>query len=309
MSLKKSPWIIHYDGSSCNGCDIETIACLTPLYDVERMGILNMGNPKHADVFLITGAINEQNKPAVRNIYEQMPDPKVVVAIGICATSGGIFSECYNVAGGVDKVIPVDVYVPGCAARPEAIIDGINEALKILEEKSKKLKEMASGAAEITLEKAAPDDAGEILALQKLAYQSETEFYGDFAIPILTETIEAMREDFKHADFFKAVMHGRIIGSVCVVSDGPKGSIERLIVNPVYRHHGVGRKLIEYVEKHFAEVNRFEVSIPGRSRRNIIFYEGLRFQIFKKEKTSDGAEKVYMKKEVHKWQRDKKIQP
>ncbi len=134
-SFSKSPWIFHYDASSCNGCDIEVLACLTPLYDIERFGIINTGNPKHADIFLITGSINEQNRSVVKNLYDQMADPKVVVAIGICATSGGIFRTCYNVMGGIDKVIPVDVYVPGCAARPEAIIDGVVMALGILEKK------------------------------------------------------------------------------------------------------------------------------------------------------------------------------
>jgi ech hydrogenase subunit C len=133
--MSKSPWIIHYDGSSCNGCDIEVLACLTPLYDVERFGIINTGNPKHADVFLITGSVNAQNIGVVRQIYSQMPEPKVVVAVGICACSGGVFRDCYNVMGGVDQAIPVDVYVPGCAARPEAIIDGVVKALGILEEK------------------------------------------------------------------------------------------------------------------------------------------------------------------------------
>lgn len=142
MSLiTKSPWIIHYDGASCNGCDIEVLACLTPRYDVERLGIINTGNPKHADILLITGYINEQSQPVVRTIYEQMPEPKVVVAIGICATSGGIFRECYNTKGGVDTTIPVDVYVPGCAARPESIMDGVIKGLAVLEEKRKALKE------------------------------------------------------------------------------------------------------------------------------------------------------------------------
>lgn len=138
--LKKSPWIIHYDASSCNGCDIEVLACLTPMYDVERFGIINTGNPKHADIFIITGSINEQNVEVVKNIYNQMPDPKVVIAVGICASSAGVFNECYNVMGGVDKVIPVDVYVPGCAARPEQIIDGVVKALGILEKKRAKHK-------------------------------------------------------------------------------------------------------------------------------------------------------------------------
>jgi len=134
---KKSPWILHYDGSSCNGCDIEVLACLTPLYDVERFGVVNTGNPKHADILLITGSVNEQNISVIKQLYEQMAAPKVVVAVGICATSGGIFAECYNIIGGIDKVLPVDVYVPGCAARPEAIIDGVVKALDLLEEKQK----------------------------------------------------------------------------------------------------------------------------------------------------------------------------
>ncbi|CUP65716.1 NADH dehydrogenase subunit B [Bacteroides xylanisolvens] len=137
---KKSPWLIHYDGSSCNGCDIEVLACLTPLYDVERFGIVNTGDPKHADIFLVTGGVNAQNLPVVRQIYEQMPEPKVVIAVGTCACSGGIFRECYNMLGGMDKAIPVDVYVPGCAARPEAIIDGVVKGLSVLEEKQKKLR-------------------------------------------------------------------------------------------------------------------------------------------------------------------------
>ncbi|RJE46707.1 MULTISPECIES: NADH-quinone oxidoreductase subunit NuoB [unclassified Dehalobacter] len=141
--LPKSPWLVHYDASSCNGCDIEVLACLTPLYDVERFGVLNIGNPKHADIFVVTGSVNEQNKAVIKNIYDQMADPKVVVAIGACATSGGIFRECYNVQGGIDNVIPVDVYVPGCAARPEAIIDGVVQALGVLEEKYKNLGKVA----------------------------------------------------------------------------------------------------------------------------------------------------------------------
>lgn len=114
------------------------MACLTPVYDVERFGVINTGNPKHADIFLITGGINTQNKAVVEQIYSQMPSPKVVVAVGICACNGGIFKECYNILGGVDTVIPVDIYVPGCAARPQAIIDGVVKAVALLDEKKKK---------------------------------------------------------------------------------------------------------------------------------------------------------------------------
>jgi ech hydrogenase subunit C len=133
----KSPWLLHFDCGSCNGCDIETLACLTPVYDVERFGIINIGNPKQADILLVTGTVNYRNAKVLKTLYEQMPEPKVVVAIGSCALSGGIFKECQNVLGGVDKVIPVDVYVPGCAAKPEAIIDGVVLGLQKFMEKAK----------------------------------------------------------------------------------------------------------------------------------------------------------------------------
>ena len=133
--MKKSPWIVHYNASSCNGCDLELVATLTPMYDPERFGVLNMGNPKHADLLLVTGSVNARNVSVLETLFEQMPSPKAVVAVGICATSGCVFAEAYNVLGGVDKVLPVDVYVPGCAARPESIIDGVIKACDILEEK------------------------------------------------------------------------------------------------------------------------------------------------------------------------------
>ncbi len=136
-SLSRSPWVLHYNATSCNGCDIEVVASLTPMYDLERFGILNTGNPKHADILLVTGSVSDRSAEVLRTLYDQMPSPKVVVALGICATSGGIFAECYNIKGGVDKVLPVDVYVPGCAVRPEAIIDGVIQALAILEQKYK----------------------------------------------------------------------------------------------------------------------------------------------------------------------------
>lgn len=128
-SRMKSPWLLHFDCGSCNGCDIEILAALTPLYDIERFGIVNMGNPKHADVLLVTGPANHRNYRVLRNLYQQMRDPKGVIAVGTCGCTGGVFHNCPNVLGGIDKVIPVDVYVPGCAARPEAIIDAVVLAL------------------------------------------------------------------------------------------------------------------------------------------------------------------------------------
>lgn len=139
--MSGSPWVLHYDGSSCNGCDIEVLACLTPLYDAERFGVVSTGDPRQADILLITGAVNSQSMPVVKRLYEQMPDPKAVVAVGICACNGGIFRDCYNIIGGADKAVPVDVYVPGCAARPESILDGILKGAAVLEEKRARMEE------------------------------------------------------------------------------------------------------------------------------------------------------------------------
>lgn len=122
------------------------LAALSPLYDAERFGVVNTGNPKHADILLVTGAVNAQNTEVLREIYDQMIEPKVVVACGICACSGGIFRDCYNVIGGVDQAIPVDVYAPGCAIRPETIIDAVVEGIGVLEEKRAKLAEARKGA-------------------------------------------------------------------------------------------------------------------------------------------------------------------
>ncbi|MCB0007347.1 MAG: NADH-quinone oxidoreductase subunit B family protein [Anaerolineales bacterium] len=124
-----SPWLIHYNSGSCNGCDIEILATLTPRYDVERLGVRLQGSPRHADVLICTGPVTLQSKERLRRIYEQMPEPKFVVAVGSCAISGGVFQGCYNVVGHIDEVLPVDIYVPGCPPRPEAIIDGVVKLL------------------------------------------------------------------------------------------------------------------------------------------------------------------------------------
>lgn len=145
--VSKSPWLLHYDAASCNGCDIEVLACLTPVYDVERFGVVNTGDPKQADIFLITGGINEQCKDVVKQLYDQMPSPKVVVAVGICACTGGVFKETYNILGGADTVIPVDICVPGCAARPEAIIDGVVKAVALLDKKKEAMNKDSKEAA------------------------------------------------------------------------------------------------------------------------------------------------------------------
>ncbi|MEA1958288.1 MAG: NADH-quinone oxidoreductase subunit B family protein, partial [Chloroflexota bacterium] len=117
----------------CNGCDIEILAALTPRYDLERFGIVLVGSPRHADVLLVTGAVTRQMEPRLKRIYAQTPDPKVVIVVGCCGTEGGVFHESYNLVGPVDQIIPVDVYVPGCPPRPEAIIEGVVKAWLKLE--------------------------------------------------------------------------------------------------------------------------------------------------------------------------------
>jgi NADH-quinone oxidoreductase B subunit len=120
-----SIWAVHFNSGSCNGCDIEILATLTPRYDVERFGIKLEGSPRHADVLIVTGPVTRQARERLLRTYEQMPEPKFVISVGSCSISGGVFQGCYNVGGSTDEVIPVDVYIPGCPPRPEAIVDGI----------------------------------------------------------------------------------------------------------------------------------------------------------------------------------------
>lgn len=128
-SRVKSPWIIHFNSGACNACDIEIIAALTPHYDVERFGVILKGTPRHADVLICSGPVSRQTKDRLVRIYEQMAEPKFVVAVGTCACSGGVFQGCYNVMEGIDAVIPVSAYIPGCPASPTAIIDGVVKLL------------------------------------------------------------------------------------------------------------------------------------------------------------------------------------
>ena len=127
-----SPWVLHFNSGSCNGCDIEILATLTPRFDVERFGIKLQASPRQADILLVTGPVTRQARERLLRIYAQMPEPKYVVAIGSCALSGGVFQGCYNVMDGVDNVIPVNAFIPGCPPRPEAIIDGVVKLLSSL---------------------------------------------------------------------------------------------------------------------------------------------------------------------------------
>lgn len=138
--LERSLWVFHLNTGSCNGCDIEIVAGLTPRYDLERFGIKLVGSPKHADVLLVTGPVTHKMADRVKRVYEQTPEPKAVIVVGTCGTSGGVFYNSYNLLGPVDKIIPVDVYVPGCPARPEAIINGVLQVWIKLEKLREELK-------------------------------------------------------------------------------------------------------------------------------------------------------------------------
>ena len=128
----KSPWVLHFNTGACNGCDIEIIAALTPRYDLERFGVILKATPRHADILLCSGPVTKQIESRLKRIYEQMPEPKFVVAVGTCACSGGVFNGCYSVKGGIDKIIPVSAYIPGCPANPKTIIDGMVKLLSSL---------------------------------------------------------------------------------------------------------------------------------------------------------------------------------
>ena len=319
--ITKSPWIMHYDASSCNGCDIEVLACLTPIFDVERLGVINTGNPKHADIFLVTGAVNEQSQAVIRNIYHQLPEPKVVVAVGICASSGGIFRECYNISGGVDSVIPVDVYVPGCAARPEAIIDGVVKAIGVLEVKHREMKAIANSLDKTLFLRADKSDAPEILALQKTAYQSEAELYGDDSLPALHQTLEDLENDFDRmpqreatvlgargaqdraaADsdriiFVKAVVNGKIIGSIRGYAMDGTAYLSRLNVHPYFRRRGIGRRLLDEIELVFPQVERFETKTGHQSKRNLYQMTKRGYEAFKTEPFTPTITWVYLQKD------------
>ena len=123
--LGRSLAIREVDAGSCNGCELEIVALNNPVHDIERFGIHFVASPRHADMLLVTGPISRNMEPALRKTYAAVPDPKIVVAVGACGISGGIFGNNYACLGGVSEVVPVDVYIPGCPPRPEALIDGI----------------------------------------------------------------------------------------------------------------------------------------------------------------------------------------
>ena len=133
--LPKSLWVYHVNAGACNGCDIEVINVLTPYYDAERFGIKLVGSPRHADVLLVSGPVTRPIVPHLKRLWDAVPAPKLVFAIGSCACGGGIWFDTYNVVGGANKVLPVNFYIPGCPPRPEAIVYGVALALGAVSKK------------------------------------------------------------------------------------------------------------------------------------------------------------------------------
>ena len=132
--LGRSLHVRQVDAGSCNGCELEIAATTNPLYDLERFGVHVVASPRHADVLLVTGPVTRNMEIALRRTYEATPEPRIVVAVGACGCSGGIFGEAtYASVGGIDRVLPVDVYIPGCPPRPQAILNGLLVAMGIRE--------------------------------------------------------------------------------------------------------------------------------------------------------------------------------
>jgi Ni,Fe-hydrogenase III small subunit/formate hydrogenlyase subunit 6/NADH:ubiquinone oxidoreductase subunit I len=126
----RSLHIREVDAGSCNGCEIEIVGLNSPIYDVERFGIHFVASPRHADMLLVTGPVSRNMELALRKTYDAMPAPRLVIAVGACGCSGGIFGQNYASLGGVDKVVPVDVYIPGCPPNPFALLHGILTAIR-----------------------------------------------------------------------------------------------------------------------------------------------------------------------------------
>src|SRR4249919_710267 len=123
--LGRSLAIRQVDAGSCNACELEIHALNNAFYDIERFGFRFVASPRHADVLLVTGPVTKNMREALERTYAATPDPKWVVAVGNCAADGGIFAGSYAVEGGVSKVVPVDLHIPGCPPTPEALLRGL----------------------------------------------------------------------------------------------------------------------------------------------------------------------------------------
>jgi len=144
-SRRHSPWLFHMNSGSCNGCDIELVASLSPRYDAEQLGARLEASPKHSDILCISGPVTRNAVNAIKTVYGQVPCPKAVVAIGSCPASTNVFIDSRVLEGPLERHIPVDVFVPGCPPRPDAILEGIAQAAKIVSERKAQAEEELKG--------------------------------------------------------------------------------------------------------------------------------------------------------------------
>ncbi len=215
----------------------------------------------------------------------------------------------------------MDVYVPGCAARPEAIIDGVVKAIGVLEEKHREMKAIANSLDKTLFHRADKSDAPEILALQKIAYQSEAELYGDDSLPALQQSLEDLENDFERMPqregtvlgargaqdsritdsdriiFLKAVVNGKIIGSIRGYAIDGTAYLSRLNVHPYFRRRGIGRRLLDEIEQVFPQVSRFETKTGHQSKRNLYQLGKRGYQTFKTEPFTPTITWVYLQKD------------
>jgi len=137
-ALRKSLWVYHVNAGACNNCDIEVLALLTPRFDIERLGMILVGSPRHADVLAVSGVCTRQIMPRLQEVYMQTAKPCIVLAIGTCANAQGIFTESYHMGAPVDEAIKavdpnaIIIYVPGCPPKPEAMIAAAAKGMELL---------------------------------------------------------------------------------------------------------------------------------------------------------------------------------
>ena len=236
--IQRSFSVFRVDCGGCNGCEIEIFAGISPLWDPERFGFKLVANPRHADILLVTGPVTRQMYYPLLRAYEAIPEPKIVVAVGACGISGGIFHDSYGVWGGAGNIIPVDVFVPGCPPHPAAIIYGLANALGLVGQKQKEEKfdkddefvnlEQKSLIGDINFEKSAMQKAKALMS-----YVHAKELYGKF--------ISAFESCDDAKDFAKA--KNAILNAISKEEDPRFKECLGIVFNDVYAKFIQGDKI------------------------------------------------------------------